>query len=273
MPEQPDYLYDNAPLVEVIAEIRWALTPLAALPGAAFDPHFSILERNFPERAKGAGFGLIERLAPEGAPREMLGGQPLLRFRRAPREWPLYQIGPGVFTCNITPRYEGWHAFRPVLEDGIQLLLTSYPMPHEYFKLAGLQLRYIDAFTKLHGFEIPIAFLSEHLGFTITAKSGFYTILNASEHDTQVRLDIQCPTSQPPNSACELKFFSGTKAKSPALIAEIKVLSKTHPEPTLDAIMQWMDSAHSTLHNLFEFTTSEALKEKMGPRRQIEAVQ
>jgi uncharacterized protein (TIGR04255 family) len=145
-----DFLYQNAPLIEVITELHWSLQPLIAIPNAAIDPHFAILSSKFTELARETGFVHVERLLPEQIPLEMMPHRAVFRFRRAAETWPLFQVGPGVFTANIVPPYQGWGDFRQSISSGLDLLLASYPLRPSYFRIEKLELRYIDGFTKRH---------------------------------------------------------------------------------------------------------------------------
>ena len=103
-----DYLYDKAPLVEVIAEIHWALKKLDTAPGAKIDPYYDLFKDAFLAYAKTTGLTDVQDLVPTVVPPELLPNQPRLRLRTAPGRWPLAQLGPGIITANIVPPYKGW---------------------------------------------------------------------------------------------------------------------------------------------------------------------
>ena len=41
------FVYENAPLVEVVAEIRWQLKFLASAPNAKIDPYYELFRDDF----------------------------------------------------------------------------------------------------------------------------------------------------------------------------------------------------------------------------------
>jgi uncharacterized protein (TIGR04255 family) len=149
--EPADFVYENAPLIEVIAEIRWNLVALASMPGAAVDPMFGRASGRFTDAVGKLGYTHVERLIPPEVPQEVVAYQPVLRHRREANRWPLFQIGPGVFTVNVTMPYKGWNAFQEVIQLGLQALDQTYGLSKGLIELASLQLRYVNGFTAKHG--------------------------------------------------------------------------------------------------------------------------
>jgi uncharacterized protein (TIGR04255 family) len=176
-----DFLYENAPLVEVIAEFRWDIQRIQSLPNAAIDPHFSKFEAEISSRLSAEGFGTIESLVPPNIPIELLANRVLKRFRPQPDKWPVFQIGPGLFTVNMTPPYGGWTQFRKILERGVDYLLASYPMPEDYLHFRQFELKYIDAFTERHGFKEMRSFLSDYMNINIAVPNELWA--QASDED------------------------------------------------------------------------------------------
>ena len=127
MPER----YRNPPLREVIAELRWGLPfpaaqqqPQPVLVIAAPGAHEEFFMR-FGMQAGLLGYERAERLVPAGFP--SMPQQVIYRFRKKPPEegTSLYQIGTGIFSINITPPYDSWQEFRPVVENGVRILLED----------------------------------------------------------------------------------------------------------------------------------------------------
>ena len=112
-------LLRNAPLVEVIAEIHWKLSGSRTPGGQGHDPRWFGYANRFADWARTQGFEHIEQLVPAGVsiPLDMLGHNPLLRFRKQPGTWPLIQLGQGLLAVNAVPPYDGWHGAVVVSED------------------------------------------------------------------------------------------------------------------------------------------------------------
>lgn len=269
---EQDYLYENAPLIEVIAEVFWSLLPLTALPGAAIDPHFPSFSEQFRQLAHARGYVSVERTIPEGMPLELIGGQPVFRFRTKPGSWPLYQIGPGIFTCNIVPPYDGWAAFRRSIKDGLDMLFDAFPAAEKNLKVQNTSLRYVDGFTARHGLsESSGAFVAEHLGVSLRARDQFLHRFSSDPSRLIAAIEAQFPLKEPAETLAVVKVAPGQKDGQQAVIVELRATGAggAAPEPSREAILGWMDAAHRSLHDLFEFMTSEELKKHMGPKRPI----
>jgi uncharacterized protein (TIGR04255 family) len=200
----------------------------------------------------------VERLAPEGAPLEFLSGQPLYRCRKTPGQWPLYQIGPGVFTANIVPEYGGWAAFRQFLAEGLAHLMEAFPLPERLMKVSALELRYIDAFTKVHGIDDEV-FIQRHLGFNISLPESLKTEILARDQMVALSAHFVCQT-QRPEVGLNIKVGQGKSANQPAIILDLRTVSKGEIQSAEAAIIGWFDAAHSVLHDSFELITSQGPK-------------
>ena len=128
----PDNIsFEKAPLVEIIAELRWLPLGLAAaqqgqmlLTLGGSDPdsfHFA-----FGRRQEVAAFANTEKLVPPGFPTPW--HHIVWRFRNPEIEGALLQIGPGIFTANALQPYRRWSEFRGTVE---QVLVGSSILDHE----------------------------------------------------------------------------------------------------------------------------------------------
>src|SRR5215471_16972408 len=161
MPER----YRNPPLVELIGELRWGSSGSSfPLPPGSHEEFFM----RFGSRAGAVGYERVERLVPPGFPAPPF--QAVYRFRKKAPETgtTLYQVGAGVFTANITPPYESWQEFRPVVEEGVDILLETRNPSEKDTPFTSASLRYIDAF----GYQLTegrstAAFLRDVLGFAV----------------------------------------------------------------------------------------------------------
>lgn len=269
----PDYLYKNAPLIEVIAEIRWDLVHLRAIPGGAVDPHYQEAAEGLSRLLEERGYTHTEQLIPPELPPELTPGKPIVRFRRQPGKWPLYQFGPGVFTCNIVPPYGGWADFRSVVEAGFADLYEAYPSAEEILKVNLHELRYIDGFGKTHGVSYPTGFatfLKNELNIRLSLREGFVEQFSNTLDKVQYTGEFRFPLSLPENAYASVRFGPGKAKGEPIIMIELQVQYSGEPDQTSpDRILAWMDEAHNSLHDMFEAITSDALKEKMGPKQEI----
>jgi uncharacterized protein (TIGR04255 family) len=260
-----DFLYTKAPLVEVIAELRWKLQPLLAIPNAAVDPHFPLLNQQFGEILKQSEFSRIERLLPDQVPTEMFPHKPLLRYRRQTADWPLIQLGPGLLAMNIVPPYNGWAEFRGFISKVVQWLFQAFPIPEKYLKIETMELHYIDGFTDSLGYSNELAFLNEGLTLGIGIPERLRSLSNDLA-GSRISMEIQIPVSKPQGSLAIVKLGPGKVKDQNALVMEL--LCKREGVDSIQtqaAVLEWMDGAHALLREAFARVTSEKLKQEMGP--------
>ena len=67
-----DYVYEKAPLIEVIAEIHWSLKKLDTAPDARIDPYYDLFKDGFLDYARNMDLGHTEELVPDIVPLELL---------------------------------------------------------------------------------------------------------------------------------------------------------------------------------------------------------
>ena len=72
--------YENAPLVEVIAEMHWDLRILDDATGTRIDPYYYLFQESFIEDAAHSGFKHIENVVPRLVPLEHSADQPRLQL-------------------------------------------------------------------------------------------------------------------------------------------------------------------------------------------------
>jgi len=94
----------NAPLIEVIFELRWEIKQKSDLTKYQYliGDLYSSIKGDFPIR---------ESLAPPEIPTEILINNPAHRFRSDKNQYPLVQVGPGLLTLNTTDENYFWNDF------------------------------------------------------------------------------------------------------------------------------------------------------------------
>lgn len=271
MSEQEDYVYEDAPLVEVIAEVRWQLLPIASMPGAEIDPHFERGHKKVQEALAEHGLMHLERLAPPNVPHEILAGKPIFRYRRAPDRWPLVQLGPGIMTVNITPPYEGWGEFRKIIETAVRVVDEIFDFGSEFSTIKSCEVRYIDAFTERYGMHDPSIFLAEDLSMPASPPRGVLDELKQEGACVLPNLKFRFPVKDRENDSIILNAAHGKRDGMEAIIYDLK-MHHAVPEgvmKTADDVLTWMDEAHDRLHTAFEETISDRLRERFGEKRSV----
>lgn len=269
--QDKDFLYDNAPLVEVIAEIRWALQNVMAPSGVSIDPHFVAFAEDFRAAAANQGFGFVERVVPDNVPLEFVPHNVVFRYRKRQNQWPCLQIGPGVSTVNHVPPYDGWAEFEPHVSAMVDMLLSTYPVPNRYLNLTLIELRYIDGFRERHGMSKPGPFIREHLQLHQSFPDQLLAICDGSLDDVEPSGIYSFPVRIPKNSTGSIQVGMGQTQNEPAVIATFKLQRKEPSSIDLDrySLSDWFNQAHGTLHTMFEALTSNQTKDLMGPKKAI----
>ena len=271
MSDQEDYVYEDAPLVEVLAELRWQLLPIASMPGAEIDPHFERGHPKVQEALAENGFSHVERLVPNDVPFEVVAGSPIFRYRLAPDRWPLVQLGPGIMTVNITPPYEGWAEFRRTMEFAVNVVDQVFAFGSEFSMIKSCEVRYIDAFTERHGMHDPTTFLTNDLSMPAMPPQKVVEMLKPEDANVIPNLRFRFPVKDRPNDTLALNAGHGKRNGTEAVIYDLR-LQHLVPEgvvKTAADVLKWMDEAHQQLHIAFENTISDELRERFGPKRAV----
>jgi uncharacterized protein (TIGR04255 family) len=199
----------------------------------------------------------------------MFPHRPLIRYRRTPKDWPIFQLGPGLLAVNIVPPYRGWREYESYVTRGVDWLFASYPLPESYLKIEKLEVRYIDGFTRTHGLANYLDFIKQELTIQLEIPPRIAELSDAPEA-AKMTVELQLSTALPKNSSLALKIAPGKVREEDALIMELVCRNgHTGEFRTSAQIMEWMGSAHHLLRETFERITNDSLKERIGPKTNI----
>ncbi|KTC13864.1 TIGR04255 family protein [Pseudomonas sp. ICMP 10191] len=267
--------FENPPLVELVAELRWKdPASLAALP-PGFPAGFSLpgsndaFEKQLPTVTRAMsliGYGASERLIPAGFPAP--GEAPIVRYRytdhgavdAGSEHLPstLFQIGTGIFTANAVKPYKSWDDFAPVVEQGVRILLESQQAEVEGYSLI---LRYIDAFGKdFTGEASHLQFLTEVFGFNIEVPG----ILREVSSTGVVGLPVMQLIVPLEFGSLQLQMAEGEIEGSKGYILENVVVIEGLVGANVQEIMESFSSARNVIHKVFVGIT-ERIAAKMNP--------
>lgn len=244
----------KAPLVELVAELRWspALTPAhdqagmpVMVPQSLVDPAQSEL---FFTKFGGAiyqhGFKTIERLLPQGM--MLPPNQVIYRYRNTDTNAPpvLLQVGPNQFTANALPPYKTWADFRPWVENGVNALIEVMPVLSRF----EASVRYIDAFRHdLTDGKDATEFLSSVLGFKVDIPPALTTRMRQGGR-LKAAINVTIPLD---GMQMVVKAGEGIVGGEAAVIMDTQVLVTGTIEPTQAAVMKAFDSARQAIHDSF----------------------
>jgi len=259
--------FDNPPLVELVAELRWRDVSLPpGLPqGLPFPPFQEAFEKQLPAMSSalaGKGYGASERLIPVGFP--VPPETPIIRYRysggeaESQRNSIMFQLGAGLFTVNAVQPYKSWDEFSPVVADGVKVLLETQKNNIEGYSLL---LRYFDAFEEnLTGELSHIDFITRVFGFTFEAP-GFL-----KKHSTTGVVAVPTlQTSIPLGFGnLQMQMVQGEIQGRPAYILENVVAIDGLASANVDEILGKFSEARNIIHDVFINLTA-SIRDKMKP--------
>jgi len=106
--EHPTYL--NPSIVEALCEIQFTVSERATLQDYA-GKFFEAIKDDFPTVEPVAEVGVQVHVTPSALEHRIGTQRQRLRFKH--RDQPMYlQLGPGVLTLNVLPRYPGWEVVK-----------------------------------------------------------------------------------------------------------------------------------------------------------------
>jgi uncharacterized protein (TIGR04255 family) len=250
--------YRYPPLVELIAELRWG-SPLPSAQSRNVvllaGTHEEFFMR-FGSRVGALGYEQVERLVPPGFP--ALPFQAIYRFRKKTAEQgtTLYQVGTGVFSANITPPYHSWEKFRPVVEEGVRILLDTRNPAEKELPFTSTTLRYIDAFGKqfTEG-RSPAVFIRDVLGFELQPPAAVCDEV-APSAEIRPSIQLQIPLKSG-GQQMSLALGEGSVGGEEAVVMDLTVSSEGSISPSMSEIMTIFHSAHEVCHRVFIGTTRQ----------------
>lgn len=257
--------FANAPLQELVAELRWQTDAPSMLPpqaaGAGFlvgSPSSSIkneeLYMHFAAIAAAKGFGRLERVLPSGFPD--IAHQVVCRYRPtdASKASPLYQVGIGVFSANALPPYKSWADFQPAVRDGLEMLKeaherTGKPMP--FFNAAIV--KYIDAFkSDLLGELTQLEFINKVLGLKIGLAPSIET---ACTDISKAAAHVQWSLPVGPGQMTMI-VGHGISDGQPSVLMDTTIVIARKIGTDIDAALGALIEARGVIHQLFKEMTA-----------------
>lgn len=235
----------NAPLKEVVFELKWQLT-VNPETNQELDMGFDMAQGRFQNLVKG-DFPVHKRRLPVGMPLEFMSYHIVHQFWAGEGEHPVLQLGPGIFSQNDTERQYEWESkFLPQLQKSLEYLETSYGYAPETL---AVNLRYIDAI-RLADYEHGgnwLGFVSEALKIRLEnnfeplgALKNFqinqsFLLENGSELNIVVSNGVEPDTNEP------------------LLVWQTAVVHEGNM--AWDDLLSWVAYAHETTHRVFESMT------------------
>lgn len=268
--------FKNAPLVEIIAELRWnPQPPPPQITGGGNAPVavMSVNTNSFDEffmRFGGEvyqqGFQRAERIVPAGFPIMLF--QPIYRYRKATDldASVLYQVGAGIFSANAIPPYQSWDDFSPTVEAGIEAMLKIRSDAERAAPFSSVSLRYLDAFGPnfTQGRDTG-TFIREVLGIKLDLPEGL------SKHvapGKKFKPAIQLALPLPNGMIMNVGVGEGMVNNEVTIIMDTTVGTTTEIAADKMSAMSALNAARSVIHEMF-FDLTKPIAGLMQPVTEI----
>ncbi len=236
----------NAPLVEVVAEIKWKvenktdLSKIQYLPGDLFNE----VKAKYPNR---------ESIIPPDIPLELVLNKPAHRFKAESKNgYPLIQVGAGVVTLNTIDEIYRWEIFFEELQELTGKFINLFPYD-ENEKEIHPSFLFLDFFP--FDFEKGNAINYVNKYFNITLQQNFYETESLPD-DLNLKYaykidlgDLIVTFQKGRNNEQQEGILMQTRINGGDLIAENKEISN------------WFENAHEFCSNLFKKLTEGELYE------------
>lgn len=241
----------NAPLQEVIFELRWKLD---FDPGSQThtDKDFQFAFANFSSLSKSKLKHAVN-LKSSAIPDNSFVNRPVYQFWLAENQYPAFQLGPGVFTVNETEKNYEWKYFSDLITEGVNWLKQAYSSKLEF---SFVELRYIDAIQvddeKQHNL---LKFISDNLNIEVRNQ-----VIDAKLNDFQLHQRFKVDSE----NYLTLLLANGIKNtnQSTAVILQTSYNKATNITP--ENLASWIDLAHDACSSLFKKMISKNLYEQFS---------
>lgn len=241
----------NAPLLEVVFELRWKISNQKDLEKYQFltADLYSNLKSKFPDR---------KLLVPPEVPLELVINKPAYRFSSKESNYPLIQLGPGVLTLNTNDENYYWSQYYDWTEE----------LTNSFFEVSNIDknqtftpsLIYID-FIKLNFNEINILnYISENLNINVQ-QNFIKDDLNPTSFNFGLSNNIKDLGS------VHISFNTGKDQNGDSgLVIETKLNGPEFINSTND-ILSWLNKAHDYTSKSFKEMTKGKLQDSFSKKQ------
>jgi uncharacterized protein (TIGR04255 family) len=234
----------KAPLVEIVLELRWQIInkPDLSKVQYLYGDLYSELKHKYPFR---------ESTVPTEIPIDILINQPVHRYRSAPNDYPLVQVGPGIITLNTIDSKYYWETFSEWAEELLNSFLKVYPLEiNDKFTPSVL---FIDFFPFDFEKDDIHKFINEK--FNITLGQSF---LDSSKFPTNLNLGFYYKL---PIGDLSIIFQSGkSTSQQDGIVLQTRINGNPLNSNKAE-ISDWINKSHEICSDLFKKLTEGDLYE------------
>jgi uncharacterized protein (TIGR04255 family) len=234
----------NAPLVEIVLELRWKILNQADLSKTqyVYGDLYSELKSKYPHR---------ENVLPAELPLGILINQPVHRFRSAPNDYPLIQVGPGLLTLNTVDEKYYWDDFSTLANELITTFLKVHPL--EVNDKITPSVLFLDFFEFDFENDDILKFINKK--FQIQFGQSFIT---SETFPTNINLGYYYKI---PLGDLSVLFQKGKSIKKlDGIILQTRI-DGNPLNPVIEEVSDWINKSHEICSDLFKKLTEGSLYE------------
>ncbi len=241
----------NAPLQEVIFELRWKLDfDISAQ--SQVDQQFQFAFAKF-SALSADKLKYKVMVKPSVVPDSFFINRPVYQFWIEKDQYPVFQLGPGVFTVNETEKNYEWKNFRTSILEGVEWLTKSYG---EQLDFSVAELRYIDAIEVNDDNEKDLLkFIADNLKIEIRNQ-----VIDEKLVDFQLHQRFKIDSENYLN----LLLTNGIKNLNQSKAIILQTSYNKTSNISLENLTAWIDTAHDTCSSLFRKMTSNNIYEQFS---------
>jgi uncharacterized protein (TIGR04255 family) len=256
----------NAPLTEVVFELRWMLEGNEPIPlPFRNDPGYYVMADRFADIASQHGFSVNKKMSPD--PQSTAYSISWRFYKGQEQSFPLWQIGPGILAVNESASYE-WTTYKKLCLDAVRALIRCYPRMRRFnLKPIHLELRYLDSFGLD---EKANENLSDFLTRNTVLKFDLPNIVPGKLKDfTNGQLILNFPVKGMAETFFVVAIGSGISQGIKSVIMESKLITKPSggelkQGQSAVSIGQWLENAHGITSPFFKEFIKEQLMQKFS---------
>ena len=239
----------RAPLQEVVLDLKFSLD-YDKMTNSFVDNEFEKASFNFSKTAS-SEFNFTEVVKPSFIPTNAYIYKPTTRFRKSENGYPLFQLGPGIFTVNEIGSEYTWKNFSETIAFGIDCLNKSYS---KQLAIQAVELRYIDVvaldvFGKIDKFD----FLEKYLNI----KAEGYSFINGSLENINFAKSFKIDDITNLNINISTGVLQHTNKESVLWQTAVN----THQPLKWEELNAWLESAHTIASSTFKQMINKELYE------------
>lgn len=230
----------NAPLQEVIFEVKWDLK-LDPATRSYIDPGFDLGVGKFHGLIQDE-FPLTKQKMPDHIPNVIIGHQIKHQFWKGEGIWPVVQMGPGIMALNETDKTYDWHnGFFPLIKKALDSLGKAYNLEISF---ANYTLRYIDTVQIAdYGFNDWQSFVQENISISVV--NSFNTRGPLKSFVIEQAFDLGG------DGMLQVTLSSAQNEKKEDTFVWQTVISGQMPMQK-EALLIWIEKAHTNTSDIFK---------------------